>query len=506
MVRSFRQDLSRSQLYDKVKPLLRFQKKDNRLAGMPVLAWLLPFPTLAKIDPLKLALELGQGVPPTLEQLLAAAEERCRQLLKGLPSGAEGNRPDERWYWAGPALLESKSLMPQWCTAEIDRSANAVDRDDKEHFLEHLQYLLKAMTGDLGELGPRPKDLARVMAKLALAGPGTCALRALHRLAPELPLDADVLLSAALAIAEGFRTLFNLPETICLLRGESDDTYWRLALRYALEGNLQAVLDEQVHILRELLGLTFQPRSEQVQRIALSLANALSLRTARVNIDVIKLKDGRIQVSSFNSRVRFALRFGEIESETGGTLARAEVVREAFNSPFRPFILATTSIGQEGLDFHPWCHAVMHWNLPSNPVDLEQREGRVHRYKGHAVRKNIARNFGLAALQEWSGAGDPWSFLFQKAYDTKAAGSSDLIPFWIFEIENGALIERWVPLLPFSREVQQLERLKRGLALYRLVFGQPRQEDLLVHLAERIPPEQAESLTHTWRISLSPPV
>lgn len=86
------------------------------------------------------------------------------------------------------------------------------------------------------------------------------------------------------------------------------------------------------------------------------------------------------------------------------------------------------------------------------------------------------------------------------------AGSSDLIPFWIFEIENGALIERWVPLLPFSREVQQLERPKRGLALYRLVFGQPRQEDLLVHLPERIPPEQAESLTHTWRISLSPPV
>ena len=44
----------------------------------------------------------------------------------------------------------------------------------------------------------------------------------------------------------------------------------------------------------------------------------------------------------------------------------------------------STSIGQEGLDFHTYCHAVVHWNLPSNPVDMEQREGRVHRYKGHA--------------------------------------------------------------------------------------------------------------------------
>ena len=38
------------------------------------------------------------------------------------------------------------------------------------------------------------------------------------------------------------------------------------------------------------------------------------------------------------------------------------------NSPFWPFVLATTSVGQEGLDFQQYCHAVVHWNLPSNPV------------------------------------------------------------------------------------------------------------------------------------------
>lgn len=62
-------------------------------------------------------------------------------------------------------------------------------------------------------------------------------------------------------------------------------------------------------------------------------------------------------------------------------MQRAGVVREAFNSPFRQFILATTSIGQEGLDFHSYCHRVGRWNLPHNPVDMEQREGRANRYK-----------------------------------------------------------------------------------------------------------------------------
>jgi hypothetical protein len=34
-------------------------------------------------------------------------------------------------------------------------------------------------------------------------------------------------------------------------------------------------------------------------------------------------------------------------------------------------------------------------------------------------------------------------------------------------------------MLPLSRETQRLPALKEALAIYRLVFGQPRQEDLL---------------------------
>ena len=84
------------------------------------------------------------------------------------------------------------------------------------------------------------------------------------------------------------------------------------------------------------------------------------------------------------SRLRPALR-APVRGRRGDREdARQPEVRQAFNSPFWPFVLASTSVGQEGMDFHWWCHAVFHWNTPANPVDFEQREGRVDRYRGHA--------------------------------------------------------------------------------------------------------------------------
>ncbi len=137
----------------------------------------------------------------------------------------------------------------------------------------------------------------------------------------------------------------------------------------------------------------------------------------------------------------------------------------------------------------------------SYPFDLEQREGRVHRYKGHAVRKNVARRWGLSTLrQRLDGQEDPWGVLFGVAAEHRAEGVDDLVPYWIYDVPGGAKIERRVPMFPFSRETGQLVRLQRELALYRLVFGQPRQEDLLKFLTA----EAAERLREA-RIDLEPP-
>ena len=249
------------------------------------------------------------------------------------------------------------------------------------------------------------------------------------------------------------------------------------------------------------------PALDVVRGIAGEMLEALSIRTSQVRMDNIRCTGpgAPIEVDPFNIRSRFALRFGDLQGERGESVQRADIVRKALNSPFRPFILASTSIGQEGLDFHTYCHAVYHWNLPHNPVDLEQREGRVHRYKGHTVRKNVAEVYGLDRIQTDSMDGlDPWKVLFQRARDDRTQDSNDLIPYCIFE-QGRARMERRVPLLPFSREVDQLRRLLGSLAVYRLAFGQPRQEDLVEYLRRRRDEYAGDRDLEQFRISLAPP-
>jgi len=58
---------------------------------------------------------------------------------------------------------------------------------------------------------------------------------------------------------------------------------------------------------------------------------------------------------------------------------------------------------------------------------------------------------------------------------------------------------------PLQPDDLQLARLKRGIALYRLVFGQPRQEDLLAYLGELLSATEIERVVAEWRVDLTPP-
>lgn len=514
-----RQDIRHSTLKDRAKPLLRFSRNsEGRLTGMPTLLLMYPSPSLAAlVDPVGVALELAEESLPQLDAVLDFVEAKIQNRLASLISGVmDHGREDERWYWAATVLLDAEAFPDaiNWCRKSSSwRGTNdgvetdSDTSDSSTSFLDHLKNFIDGAERKLEqELGRPPSDLARVLAEIAIAGPGVCALRSLRRVATGLAWDNHSLLNAAAHIASGFQSLFNVPESISLLRGREggDESYWRMTLKHGMEGNLPALLDEQVHILQEYLGLIDSNSETRAFKIAQGIAESLSIRTSQLTIDELVAHPcaGRIDLNPFKVRCRFALRFGDMKDEKSE--ARTETVRSAFNSPFRPFILASTSVGQEGLDFHNWCHAIVHWNLPSNPVDLEQREGRIHRFKGHAVRKNVAQEFGLGVLRgDWHDGDDPWEKLFAAARKNR---QGDLLTYWLFETEGGAHIERRVPLIPMSREVSHLVRLKRGLALYRLVFGQPRQEDLLTHLAEHL--SSSSDITRIvadWRIDLTPP-
>ena len=58
-----------------------------------------------------------------------------------------------------------------------------------------------------------------------------------------------------------------------------------------------------------------------------------------------------------------------------------------------------------------------------------------------------------------------------------------------------------MPFFNTSRDAQKYERLKAGLALYRLVFGQANQEDLLENLQR-----QVEEITEEERDKVPPAI
>jgi len=511
-----------SELTRKMRGLLRFAvsgegTEQERFAGLGALLLGYPSPALAALgDPLAIALERRGPVSPEVARDLVAG--RIRRALRAIPFEEEASSKtvDVRWYWVAIAALDARHagtpdhLLP-WLKgpdgwrALLRRRDASGEEDDRSGFERVLDRFAQAMVS-APPLRRRPADLEDVLATLALGGPAVCALRSLRRQAPGLPEAHKTLLSAAARVGEGFRSMFNVPESMALLRAGED--YWRQVAAYGVEGNLQAVLDEHFHTLRESLGLFDSSADDVASALGLELAEALSLVPSTLHASSLAVDRSRRWVirngNEIGIRARYGLRFADPRDEQGA-LQRVGLVRKAFNSPFRPFLLASTSVGQEGLDFHTWCHRVVHWNLPANPVDLEQREGRVHRYKGLAVRRNVARRFGLSSLTGTSPGDDPWTALFDLACRERQPGRSDLVPFWIYdEVDDPARIQRCVPMLPFSKEYGSYAELKKRLAIYRVAFGQPRQEDLVTWLSTTAGAEEELKALAEWQLNLSP--
>ena len=473
------------QARDQVTSRLAFKLDGGRAASMSTLSLFWPSPALAQAtDPLLAAIETPDELR-TLDSVRDWAADRVRTLVGD--GGRSHTSASSAWYWATPLLADGQDpTAARLLNAELGTlldalSGTADEQSDSSSggnvLATHVELGLQTLRGTQPRV-ERPADLPEVVALLGLGAPGNIAWRALGRL-----FDGDDPVSdlghwrAAATLASGLRSLFNRPEVTLLLgpaEGGDDGAYWQVIARYCLDGDLQAVLDEYLHHLVESGG--YNPRTDKgLLDIADAARKALTIRPARY----VARDPESAELHEIPFLSRFALRFGNIQQEQDDV--RLPEVRAAFNSPFWPFVLASTSIGQEGVDFHWWCHAIVHWNLPANPVDFEQREGRVDRFKGHAVRRNVAARFREKALVP--GTRDPWGALFQAALAAREPSASDLKPYWVFPGE--VHIERYILGYPLSRDSIRWEHLQEALALYRLAFGQPRQEDMIGVLARR---------------------
>lgn len=523
-----------SDAVERLGDLLTVTRKRGKAAGLTALALMYPSVWLARhCDPLKTAADLVHelGRATTLDDILErTARTIAPALAKLTKSAPQRTAPDESWYWAAPILLDrpAPGAMDAWVThdlatlwggdeddeevaddddetivaAEDDEDELETDRSALEDFVERVR---ETAAGDIPR-GVPPKDLLEVLALIAVAGAATAVLRSFGRVAGANAIDMHAARDAAAKVGGSFRTLFNQPDSTAVVRatardaGESRD-YWIECLRYSAKGCLQAVLDEYAHLLVGEAGVFGKPADEVATAVGDYMAAAVGIRRATIGAQNITVAS-KVMSESVKMRSRFAMRFGEERADEAGEKVRADDVRRAFNSPFWPFVLATTSVGQEGLDFHQYCHCVIHWNLPPNPVDLEQREGRVHRFKGHAVRKNVAKKHP----DSWqlSPSTDPWESAFDAAKEARRPTDNDLVPYWVYTAPGGAAIERHVPNYPLSRDVERFKALRHSLVLYRMVFGQPRQEELLAYLARTVPAAEIPALAAMLSISLAP--
>ena len=473
-------------------------------------ALVIPSATLAVAgNPLRYAESDGR-------ELLSAIEEQLRPRVDAITrDAATVGPPQEIWYAVTPLLLDALSDHPASWMQEPPAPPHTAGGTDNAEPTAWQALKARVLQGlpDPSALGRPPRDLLEVMVALAASSPANATLRALSAITGTSPTDCESKRQSMRA-AWAFRSLFRAPTSEGLLRHVyqptapgGDGEYWRRVLAYALDGGLSAVLDEYFGVIRESSG-----GDAQAADLVDTLCQALQLATGR--LDVLQWEDEGAGVNRVTVPMRqhFARRYANDGRSDADRQAseHLDAVRAAFNSPFWPFVLTTTSVGQEGLDFHCYCHTVVHWNLPPNPVDLEQREGRVHRYHSHAIRKNIAESVGPDVLDRARSAAvndrcrNLWDMAYQLA-DERFADEGGLIPHWVFA-EGDARIQRQMPVLPLSRDADRIAELRRSLAVYRMVFGQPRQDDLLDFLLREVPNDCRDDLAAALTIDLSPPM
>lgn len=327
------------------------------------------------------------------------------------------------------------------------------------------------------------------IANLIIASPGMCMWRCFG--SDYGDTYEECVGSGVFQFANTFVNMLGYEEGQAVIRkNTTTGTLYSRTLEYCVMGNLQATIDEYAFVMGYSRAMSVSEKNALWAVMQSAIIN-------RTTIDIDTEESFCVSRANKLSVQRwFACDYAKI-SNNDKDEKRKQSIQAAFNSPFRPFVLASTSVGQEGLDFHLYCRKIVHWNLPSNPINLEQRSGRINRYEGLAIRRTIAHLFG--------GTLD-WHRLFETAHTTWHTmynEYNDMIPHWCVPTEclqqEDARIERIeniFPLYAMSQDIEEYDNLMKQLDLYRLTMGQPDQEFVINLLSKlNLSDENKDKLT-----------
>lgn len=486
------------------RPRLNFKKGE-----MPFSLYCYYYPSLFLTSLVKNTLEINSN--QSSFDLLKKYEEKINEKLIDLNKFVQrkSERTDVRWYLFSLLFLDYSFNKQKFAQIDLVSLKKFILEKELHVSLNQISEYIGIIVGkgpdelakqlDLGDI---PQDLSKVLSVIAMGSPANLSfLTLLNAFQTDDSATFNQSFAVSFSIANAFRSYFNQPESISIVdvsnQGEKD--YWLATMQYCISGCLISVLDECFYMHCDGNYMHNETKSA-INDFSDYLSAVLSLRTASLTIDMVNSEKKVIQKSM---RTHYALAFMD-QLENEDTLSRKDSVQSSFNSPFRPFILATTSIGQEGLDFHKYCRQLMHWSLPGNAIDLEQREGRINRYKHFALRKNLVSSYTLKLEGEKIDK-SIWKEIFNIAEnDHQLRGENcQLVPFWHVPRVSVPL-ERIVLTYPYSKDVQKLDHLLKTLTVYRMSLGQPNQEDLVRFLLNNFTAEELEVYKAKLIINLSP--
>lgn len=411
-----------------------------RLGGKPgpkLFAMFFPWPTLSlAIDPVKTRATVGE--------VRHAAEKELRAWLKknGCAVEPAAQPGPVRDAWRILFGLETRGRR-----AEGGALLRGIEKIGGMELKKTINVLgapetIRAIT---------PAELSE-LANFLLGAPGPLVARVLQR--HDVPADVPKVFELCWRKLRPYLGQRHFKGAIL---GNRHRGYPEALMHATVAGGLESALDEHVALLQRLYDHKGKKILDELMVTLMDRPGNVRLRRSS--------KDARVRV---HAATPFA---GGVQKARGGKeeKLRSDSLRRAFNSPFWPHLLATTSVGQEGLDFHVWCDRIIHWDMPRDPVEFEQREGRVSRYASLAVRRGLAKTLGDGARRVPHFT-SPFARLLHLAETAKVREEeSGLNRWWIGETRPKRIVFEW----PFSLRSLRHADLERNLFYYRLGLGQP---------------------------------
>lgn len=241
-------------------------------------------------------------------------------------------------------------------------------------------------------------------------------------------------------------------------------------LYYFAEGNYEAMMEE----LLFCTGVKgFLPTLETVLNRSSGVVHVQTNDTYQVE----NPKDGFARTCGFAERLSKDLEDNGTASGTKSELSHKGLC-DAFNSPFYPMILLAGRGAQEGLDFHYYCQRIMHETLPRGAVSFDQRQGRIDRFHSLLTRRRAVE---VIQNQKNDGKIAGWDQIFSGVKELAECDHMEtwekdqLFPDWQIKEHDSYKskyhFERILPVIPYTDDYEEYQKVKHVLKSYRSVIG-----------------------------------